>query len=58
MAVVMAVSVAVSMAMPMSMIVSSVCVAVVECKDTHQINNQTDKTDKQESIRAHFWRMH
>ena len=53
----MAVSMAVSMTMSMAMSMT-VSMTVIESKDTDQVDNETYKTDKQQTISVHLRGMH
>jgi uncharacterized protein YxeA len=51
-AVIVIVAVVVAMAVSVSMIM-----AMIKGKDTYQVDNQAYKTNKQKTMRIHFWRM-
>ncbi|KAG2173871.1 hypothetical protein INT43_005291 [Umbelopsis isabellina] len=47
----------VSMAMSVTMIMAAMSVSVVERENSDQVDQQADKTDQQQSMRVHLWRI-
>lgn len=46
------------MAMSVAVIMTTMSVSVIERENTDQVDQQSDKTDQQQSMCVHLWRIH